>query len=254
MSTATELQLKDAIPPINVNIDLIDDVVKDLSDGQKYLYQITRGIQSGHFPTSLRERHIGPHHHARWLNLASRLCRIWCSEHGLENDVLGNLKSIAQFVVGVYVPMWFQIKVNKHWIEGPNHILKQLSLVRDLDQNIQNLVMPHVKSTAWNAHSEHVLQTMLASADREDRKFAVGQILKIRGDSEFGDRRPRARKMPKINTQATKLKDLIDWTGEGVHEPVLTCDIPSEQLSNFIEEKMTVPKFTVHGQSIERCM
>ena len=60
--------------------------------------------------------------------------------------------------------------------------------------------------------------------------------------------------MPKINTQATKLKDLIDWTGEGVHEPVLTCDIPSEQLSNFIEEKMTVPKFTVHGQSIERCM
>ena len=58
--------------------------------------------------------------------------------------------------------MWFQIKVKKNWVEGPKHFLKQLSQVRALDEEVLKIVMPHVKSTAWNAHSEQILQTMLA--------------------------------------------------------------------------------------------
>ena len=256
VTVATELRLKDIIPPIDIHIDLIeldDDIVHDLSDDQKYLYQITQSIKAGILPNLLRERNIGPHHHARWLNLASRLCRIWCSDHGLEDRILDNLKFIVQFIVGVYVPMWFQIKVKKNWFEGPRHILKQLSLVRALDQEIQLIVMPHVMSTAWNAHSEHILQTMLASTDRSEREFAIHKILAIRGSNKLGDRQPRARKTPQINTEATRLQDLIDWSTD-IHEPVLTCHIPSENLSNYLEKEMTVPKFPVHGQSIERCV
>ena len=257
VNATTELPLKDVIPPIDVNIELIeleDTVVCDLSGDQKYLYQVTRGIQAGHFPDALRERNIGPHHHARWLNLAGRLCRMWCSDHGFEGANLDNLKSIVQFVVGVYVPMWFQIKVNKNWLEGPRHIVKQLSLVNALDENIKKIVMKYVKSTAWNAHSEHILQTMLASDDEADREFAVQQMLVIRGDRQFGDRTPRVRRVPEINTEATTIQELIDWTRDGLHEPVLTCDIATEDLPRYIYEKMTVPKFLVHGQSIERCV
>ena len=47
--------------------------------------------------------------------------------------------------------------------------------------------MPHVKSTAWNAHSEHILQTMLGSTDRAEREFAINKILTIRGSNELGD-------------------------------------------------------------------
>ena len=114
--------------------------------------------------------------------------------------------------------------------------------------------MPYVKSIAWNAHSEHILQTMLTSDDKDKREFAVQQILTIRGQKELGDRKHRARRQPKINTEATTLQDLIDWTVDGIHEPLLTCDVPTDQLSQYIEEKMTVPKFPVHGQSIERCV
>ena len=150
--------------------------------------------------------------------------------------------------------MWFEIKVKKNWVEGPKHILKQLSLVRALGEDVIKIVMPHVKSSAWNAHSEHILQTMLASDDRDDREFAVQQIQTIRGQKELGDRKPRARRQPKINIEATTLQDLIDWTVDSIHEPVLTCNIPTDQLPKYIEEKMTVPKYPVHGQSIERCV
>ena len=57
----TELYLNDSIPSIDIHIELIeleDDFVQNLSDEQKYLYQITRGIKAGSFPDYLRERGI----------------------------------------------------------------------------------------------------------------------------------------------------------------------------------------------------
>ena len=199
---ATNLKPKTILLPIDTTINLIqldEEIVNDLSDDQKYLYQITQGIKSGIFPDFLRERQIGPHSNARWLNLASRLCRIWCSEHGLEGAEHNNLKMLVQFIVGVYVPMWFEIKVKKSWLEGPRHVLKQLFLVRDLDEDIQKHVIPYMKSSAWNAHSEHILQTMLAGEGIEEQDFAIQQILRIKGESELGDLSVRIRGVLKIN-------------------------------------------------------
>ena len=47
----------------------------------------------------------------------------------------------------------------------------------------------------------------------------------------------RVRRVPQINSQAIKLQDLIDWTGEDIHEPVLTCQIPRNDLFKYIDEK-----------------
>ena len=69
------------------------------------------------------------HDHARWLNLANRLCRAWCSEHTLPSNADKNLKLLVEFIVGVYSSLWFEIKVKHGWIEGPYHILKQLQLI-----------------------------------------------------------------------------------------------------------------------------
>ena len=115
-------------------------------------------------------------------------------------------------------------------------------------------MLKHAKSSAWNAHSEHILQTLLVSDEEADREFAIKQILAIRGESQFGNRGYRARTVPDINTEATTLQELINWPQDGLHEPVLTCHIPSDELQKYIHEKMKVPKFTVHGQSIERCV
>ena len=51
--------------------------------------------------------------------------------------------------------------------------------------------------------------SLLASSDPKDRKFAVDQILKLRGKSEYGDMGVRPRKTPKLNMSATTLTKLI---------------------------------------------
>ena len=75
------------------------------------MYQITCAIRYGLFPAELKERKIGPHSDARLLNLANRLFRILYPENPLEAECMAKLKIIVQFVVDVYPPMWFAIKV-----------------------------------------------------------------------------------------------------------------------------------------------
>ena len=131
--------------------------------------------------------------------------------------------------MGVYLPMWFEIKVKHNWTNGPHHILKQLQLVRLQKDKVKNIVMPYVQSSAWNAHSENLLQTLLCSSNSENRKFAIEIFFKIRGKSKFGDISHRIRRTPTLNVNATSLVDLISWSKD-VHEPILTCSMLKEDL------------------------
>ena len=92
-----------------------------------------------------------------------------------------------KIIVRLYSLLWFEIKVKHSWIEGPYHILKQLQLVRLQPKKVQDIVLPYLNSSAWNAHSENLLQTLLCSSDSGDRRFAVDTICKLHGSSEFGD-------------------------------------------------------------------
>lgn len=72
----------------------------------------------------------------------------------------------------VYVPMLFQKKVNKNWCYGPGLILRQLSLMGDLNTDIQDILMPCTKSDTLNAHAEHIiLQIMITSDDKAKHVF-----------------------------------------------------------------------------------
>ena len=37
---------------------------------------------------------------------------------------------MVTYMVSVYGPMWFEIKVKSSWLEGPRHVLTHLSLLR----------------------------------------------------------------------------------------------------------------------------
>ena len=68
------------------------------------------------------------------------------------------------------------------WINGPEHFLYLLELLRTQQKKVVEMVMPTVKGSAWYAHSEAILQSMLASKDRDLRKKGVEKILEIRGE------------------------------------------------------------------------
>ena len=258
LSRVNDLPINSKFQPIHVSaeaqlISLSDDVVQDLSADQRYGYRMVVAITNGDLPTDLAVMKTGPLCHSRWLTTANRFMRLYVSEHGLSDpDDLDHLDRIGAFIVGVYYPCWFQIKCKHNWLDGPRHVLRQLQLLRLQHIETQGCVESYVKSSAWYAHSEMVLQTMLCSSDERERSFAVAQIRDIRDGQDKGDTSVRFRKHPILNMQAATLADLINW--EDAHEPVLTCDIPSDELQQFIETPMEVPSFPVHGQSIERCV
>ena len=111
------------------------------------------------------------------------------------------------------------------------------------------MLLPTLKRSAWNSHSESILQTMLCSEDREERIFAVSMILKIRGKDILCDLQPRAGKHPKLNISAMTLQGMIDW--KNAKEPVLSCKLSKEEISSFREKPMEVPYFCLHTQGIE---
>ena len=180
--------------------------------------------------------------------------RLWVSQHGLEGRELENLRLIVEYIVVIYVPMWFEIKVKHSCVHGPDHVLKQLQLLRLQKKKVQRLVEKHVKRSAWYSHSEAVLQTLLCSSDAAERAFAVDQILRLRDGRELGDISCRQRVHEKtFNYQATRRQDLCRWDSN-VHEPVMACSLTTHQLQTLVDEPMNIPYRPVHGQSMERCV
>lgn len=251
----TKLPVRERFDAIPVNGELValsPDVVKDLSTDQMYGYRMVEAISSGQLPTDLAHLGIGPIVHSRWLTTANRFLRLYVSECTLTAKEESSLKHIVTFIVQVYYPCWFLAKVKHSWLEGPRHLLTQLRLIRQQPEVVQDAVMQTVRSAAWHSHSECVLQTMLASQDREERAFAVKKILELRGESQVGDLTCRVRRLPKLNVDATSLSDLIEW--DEAHEPVVTCRIVSEDLQKVTETPLQVPYLPVHTQSVERCV
>ena len=139
---------------------------------------------------------------------------MWVSKHGLKGNNLQNLQLIVEYIVGVYYPCWFRIKVKHSWVEGPHHILFQLRMLRSQNKIVTEAVMKTVKRSAWYAHSECILQTLLSSENEEERRDAIKKIVEVRGAGDdmiqTGDSNVRPRKTPDINSEAKKLTELIN--------------------------------------------
>jgi hypothetical protein len=258
LETVTELEIDHSftkIPGEEPLITLSDRVIKDLSTDQAYGYRIAQAIRTGVLPSDLALLEIGPVSHARWLTTASRICRLWVSKHSLTGQTLNNLRLIVEYIVGIYYPCWFNIKVKHAWVEGPRHILYQLQLLKLQQKAVVDVVLPTIQRSAWYAFSESIIQTLLCSDDIEERRAGVQKILDLRGgdDDSLGDLSVRSRKTPIINPEASSLLELIDWS-DGVYEPPLTCNLSTQEVKKFISEPMQVPQWPCHGQSIERCV
>ena len=119
---------------------------------------------------------------------------------------------------------------------------------------MKDIVIPYVRLGAWFAHPEAILISLLSSAVSEEREFAVGQILSIRGDSDLGDMSVRARVTPFLNIDATTLIGMIDWNKEKIHEPVFTCKLKKSEIQKVLDTPLEIPYYPLHSQSTERAV
>ena len=232
--------------------ELTDEVVKDLSKDQKMLYQRWRAVKTGKLSRDVAICQSGNIVHSRWLTTAEAFLKMYQSKHGLEGELLKRLETIVTYISSVYCYMWFRIKSKHSWLEGPRHILTELGLFKLQSPEVQEILLPTLRRSAWHSHSEAVLQSMVCSQDREEREFAVSAILKIRGRNKLGNTKPRPMKLPELNVDATELKDMISW--KKAKEPLLTCSLAKEEIKSIKEEPMKVPYHCLHTQGIERAV
>ena len=231
-------------------VELPEDVVQDLSWDQRYAYRMAKAVRSGVLPRELALMQAGPICHSRWLTTGCALLRLWVADHGLTGELLIRLERLVTYVVSCYLPLWFLMKARSSWLDAPRHILTALRCVRMQEQVVQDAVAPYVRSGAWFSHSEAILQTMLCSSSCQEREFAVAKILELRQGREYGDMSVREVRKPKLNEAATTLEEMIDW--ENAHKPVLSCNLSSDKVEEFIATPMIVPVYPAHTQGVER--
>ena len=115
--------------------------------------------------------------------------------------------------------MWFAIRKHHRLENGPEHLLSSIQLLnKHAPQSVVNIVKPVIERGSWHGHSENILLSLLTQKDIAMRKFAVEKILNNR--NKPAPSKLRDFHVPKINWDATSIKDLISW--DTVHEPVLT--------------------------------
>lgn len=225
------------------------DVVKNLSVDQQYLYQICHGIQAGNISAALSMKQPGPLVHSRFLTTANRTLRYYISQ----SHASGKLKTLANFIIKVYAPMWFLIKMEDSFLMGPRHICKYISLIREnFDQPTQKIRLNVVERNCYFAHPENVLLAMLTDVNINIREKAAKSILESRKNAKSNE--PRKFRRPKLNLASRHYYDLSDIT---MVEPPFTQEMTSDQVLSCIENEQNYVRaksqhIPCHTQAVER--
>ena len=155
--------------------------------------------KDGVLPQELQSILPGPLSHARWLTTGERLLFLWTRKHNLKGKDLKTLKILVTFCLQFYFKLYFDIKVKHRLTDAPYHIFSSLRILKTQPKKVQDIVSFYIRKSAWYAHPENLLLSLLSSKDKDDRVFAVHQILKLRKGSDEGDMSLRPRKTPVIN-------------------------------------------------------
>ena len=165
-------------------------------------------------PDQLKCLTCGPICHSRWLALEATVLVCYMKKNGLRGKAKKNLDTIVNFILTNYAPMWFTIKSKPDIIHGSRHYFKQVQLVKKLPKPVQTIVKENVNRSAYHAHPENVLLSMLADDRQEVRVEAVNMITKLRMDTptpDQGDTSVRKFVVPEINYECTDYTNMIDF-------------------------------------------
>ena len=82
---------------------------------------------------------------SRWLTVANRILRLYVSA----KNPSGQLLCLVEYIMNVYTPTWFDIKVNSKVKDGPINQFKMICRVRSLtDSASKKIVYPVIKRNA----------------------------------------------------------------------------------------------------------
>ncbi|KAK3929311.1 Defensin [Frankliniella fusca] len=233
--------------PIESDLPSVD--VNLLSNDQQYLLNMCRAVATGEVPNSLAEMKPGPLNHARWLTAACRILRLYVATNAPPED----LQTLTKYIVKVYAPVWFSVKVNWQFYNSSLHVWSMIQFSRYLPRKYREIVDLTIERNAYALHPENLLIAMLRDSRTTVRKSAVTMIKEARERDEDTVREYRP---PAINFKAKDYPQLIDWKAVKVTSPPVLHKFDNVALESivddpfFIEENL--PAFPCHTQAVER--
>lgn len=223
----------------------------ELSTDVKYLYQIAKAISNGIVPVDLANIKPGPIAHSRWLTKASRLLRLYVTT----NTPSTNLKTLAVYIITVYVPMYFNVKFYNSVVYGSALLFKFIRWTRYLQPNLRNIVDGVIQNNSYYAHPENILLTMLFDDRKPIRDRAIKKILHYR-EKLYDPSILRVYKKYILNFDATDYVNMVDMNNDDIlFEPAFTRQIPYDHLVEYLdfdEPPLADPQIPMHIQGTER--
>lgn len=226
-------------------------VLKDtsgLSTDQKYLYDMVHSVQAGVVSNILANKKPGELNHARFLTLASRVLRYYVTVEKPSQL----LRHLAEFVIKVYAPFWFSVKLNPEFSDGPRNFFKFIQCVSHMPEYIKSIAQKVLQNNAYFAHQENLLVAMLVDSEQNIRRIAVEAILKAR---QTEGNAMRIFELPKINWEASHYTEIVHFE-DGI-EPPLTKRMNEIELEDCIQSadncvSQMVAGIPNHTQAVER--
>ncbi|GBM85393.1 hypothetical protein AVEN_122004-1 [Araneus ventricosus] len=128
--------------------------IRDLSDDQRYLKEIFQAVSDGNCPNDLANRKQGTVVHSRWLTTASRILRLYVSKRNPSD----NLVILVTYIMNVYTPVWFSIKMKFSITEGSRHFWKIMKYSRYMQQDdLRQMVDGVLQRKGFFAHEDNLI-------------------------------------------------------------------------------------------------
>src|SRR6218665_630434 len=117
----------------------------DLSTDQQYLWDISNAVLTGQSSVNLSRKHPGTLNHSRWLTPANRILRLCVGSCKPSVE----LQTLAMYVIKVYAPMWFSIKMQSSSKDGARHLWRTIKLSRYLFDELKAIIDPVIQRNAY---------------------------------------------------------------------------------------------------------
>lgn len=159
--------------------------------------KIYTAVASGHYPDDVASLNPGKTHLARWLTTANRILRLYVSE----NEPPSELMTIVNYIIRVYIPVWFSIKCKSSIFDGSIHFHELVTLSRYMEPKYRHIIDRVIKNNCYFGHPENVLLAMIHDDSPTIRELGLRRIMKAR--STFSEELRRF-SLPSLNLNASQ--------------------------------------------------
>ena len=234
---------------------LPEEAIANLSRDQYYALLMCQVVMKGIVDTDLKYLEVGRLCHSRWLTLGCRILRYYVSK----SKPSRNFQILAEYLVQIYFPCWFRIKLHNRITEGSKCFSYMLRLISNFSNAVVNDVGVKVlQNNAFFAHHENILLAMLGDNDQHIRAMALDKILQIRiqnslQEGESVERTDQVRMLiiPKVNAGAKAYYEMSHLHLPNVHETPATTCMSDNALSQLATNKLEL-NYPCHNQAVER--